>query len=39
MNFIVQQWIESGMSVPPEEIATIYEEIGSHSMWEMLQEL
>ena len=39
MNFIVQQWIGSGMSVPPEEIAAIYEKIGTHSMWEMLQEI
>ena len=39
MNFIVQYWIRSGMTVPPEEIAMIYEEIGTHSMWDMLQEL
>ena len=29
MNFIVQQWIESGMSVPPEEIAAFVREIAS----------
>ena len=31
--------IRTGMTIPPEEMATIYEYIGTRSMWDMLEEL
>lgn len=39
MAYIVLTWIRAGMTVPPEEMATVYEYIGTRSMWEMLEEL
>ncbi len=39
MNFIVLHWIESGMSIPPAEVAQIYEYVGTRSMWDVLQEI
>ncbi len=39
MNYIVLNWIRSGMRVPPEEMAEVYEFVATHSMWEMLDEL
>lgn len=39
MAYIVMEWIRTGMTIPPEEMATIYEFIGTRSMWEMLDEL
>ena len=39
MNFVVVRWIESGMTMPPEEMATIYEYIGTRSMWDVIEEL
>ena len=38
MSYIILEWIRTGMSVPPEEMATIYEYIGTRSMWDMLDE-
>ena len=39
MNYVVMEWIRSGMSVAPEEVADIYEYIVSHSLWDTLDEL
>lgn len=39
MSYVVLEWIRTGMVVPPEEMATIYEYIATRSMWEMLDEL
>lgn len=39
MSYIVLEWIRTGMTIPPEEMATIYEYIGTRSMWDMLEEL
>ena len=39
MNFIVLSWFRSGMTVSPEEMAMIYEYVGTRSMWDVLQEL
>ena len=39
MSYIVLEWIRTGMTISPEEMATIYEYIGTRSMWEMLEEL
>ena len=39
MSYVVLEWIRTGMTIPPEEMATIYEYIGERSMWEMLEEL
>lgn len=38
MTYVVMEWIRTGMGIPPEEMATIYEYIGRRSMWEMLEE-
>jgi len=39
MNYVVMEWIRSGMSVPPEEVADIYEYVVTHSLWDTLDEL
>ena len=39
MNYVVMEWIRSGMAVAPEEVADIYEYIMSHSLWDTLDEL
>ena len=39
MSYILLEWIRAGMTIPPEEMATIYEYLGTRSMWEMLDEL
>ena len=39
MTYVLLEWIRLGMTVSPEEMATIYEYIGTRSMWEMLEEL
>ena len=39
MGYVVLEWIRAGMTIPPEEMATVYEYIGERSMWEMLDEL
>ena len=39
MNYVVMEWIRSGMNVAPEEVADIYEYVVSHSLWDMLDEL
>ncbi len=39
MNYVVMQWISSGMTIPPEEVAGIYEYVVSRSLWDMLDEL
>ena len=39
MSYVVLEWIRAGMTIPPEEIATVYEYIGTRSMWEILEEL
>ena len=31
--------IRTGMTIPPEEMADIYEYIGARTMWDMLDEL
>lgn len=38
MSYIILEWIRTGMTIPPEEMATIYEYIGKRSMWDMLEE-
>ena len=38
MSYVMLEWIRSGMSIPPEEMATIYEYIATRSMWEILDE-
>ena len=39
MTFVVVYWIEHGMPVPPEDMATLYEYIGNRSMNDILREL
>lgn len=39
MNFIVISWIRSGMQISPEEVAAIYEFVGTRSMWDAMQEI
>ena len=39
MNFVVIYWIRSGMTVPPEEVAKIYEYVVTRSLWDVLEEL
>ncbi len=39
MNFILIHWIEEGMTIPPSEVAQIYEYVGKRSMWDVLQEV
>ncbi len=39
MAFIVLYWIDEGMPIGAEEMATIYEYIASRSMWDVLKEL
>ena len=39
MNYVVIYWIRSGMSVPPEEVAHVYEYVVSRSLWDILEEL
>ena len=39
MNFVVMYWIRSGMTVPPEEVASVYEYIVTRSLWDVLEEL
>lgn len=39
MSYVVLEWIRTGMTIPAEDMATIYEYIGTRSMWEMLDEL
>lgn len=38
MSYIILEWIRTGMTIPAEEMATIYEYIGTRSMWDMLDE-
>lgn len=38
MSYVMLEWIRTGMVIPPEEMAKIYEYIGTRSMWEMLDE-
>ena len=38
MSYIILEWIRTGMTIPPEEMAAIYEYIGTRSMWDMLEE-
>lgn len=39
MTFVVVYWIRKGMPATPEEMATVYEYIGTRSMNDILQEL
>lgn len=39
MNYVVVHWIKSGMTVPPEEVASIYEYVVTRSLWDVLKEL
>ncbi len=39
MAFVVIFWIEEGMPIDAEEVATIYEYIATRSMWDVLKEL
>ena len=39
MNYVVIYWIKSGMTVPPEEVANVYEYIVTRSLWDVLEEL
>ncbi len=39
MTFVVVSWIEQGMPLTPEEMATLYEYIGTRSMTDILQEM
>ena len=39
MNYIVMYWIRTGMTVPPEEVAKIYDYVVTRSLWDVLQEL
>ena len=39
MNYVVIYWIRSGMTVPPEEVANIYEYVVTRSLWDVLEEL
>lgn len=38
MSYIILEWIRTGMMIPPEEMAAIYEYIGTRTMWDMLNE-
>ena len=38
MSYIILEWIRTGMMIPAEEMATIYEYIGTRTMWDMLDE-
>ena len=39
MNYVVIYWIRSGMTIPPEEVANIYEYVVTRSLWDVLEEL
>lgn len=39
MTFVVVYWIQKGMPSTPEEMATVYEYIGTRSMMDILEEL
>lgn len=39
MNYVVIYWIKSGMTIPPEEVANIYEYVVTRSLWDILEEL
>ena len=39
MNYVVIYWIRSGMNIPPEEVANIYEYVVTRSLWDILEEL
>lgn len=39
MTFVVVFWIQAGMPFPPEEMATLYQYIGTRSMTDILDEL
>ena len=39
MNYVVIYWIRSGMTIPPEEVANIYEYVVTRSLWDILEEL
>lgn len=39
MTFVVVYWIRQGMPISPEEMATLYEYIGTRSMFDIMQEL
>ncbi|MCR5371266.1 MAG: TetR/AcrR family transcriptional regulator C-terminal domain-containing protein [Clostridium sp.] len=38
ISYIILEWIRTGMVVPPEEMAAIYEYMGTRTMWDMLDE-
>ena len=39
MTYVVVNWIKSGMTVEPEEMATVYEYIASRSLWDIIEEM
>lgn len=39
MTFVVLEWIEAGMTMPPEEVATMYEYIATRSLRDVVLEL
>ena len=39
MNYVVMYWIRTGMTVPPEEVAQVYEFLVNRSLWDILKEL
>jgi len=39
MVFVVVQWIQSGMTIPPQELAELYEYMLSHSLEDALKDL
>ena len=39
MNFVVMYWIRTGMTIPPEEVAAIYEYVVTRSLEDVLREL
>ena len=39
MTFVVLEWIEAGMAMPPEEVATMYEYIATRSLRDIVLEL
>jgi hypothetical protein len=39
MTYVVVNWIKSGMTVEPEEMANVYEYIASRSLWDIIEEM
>ncbi len=39
MTFVVENWINQGMPLEPEEMATLYEYIGTRSMMDVIKEI